>query len=301
MRITNNTITSQSLSGLQANMAALLKVSQQVSSGNRLTAASDDPTAATQIMSASGSLRAIDQYSANVTQANSRVSAEDTALQQISDLLSRAKELGIAQSGSTATADTRTTANAEVQQIFQQIVSIGNTKFGDEYLFGGQTSTTPPFAATGNGATLSYTTTNPQGQRSVAIGAGQTIAAGHDGSQVLLSSGVLDAVKSLSESLDPSGPAYGQSGISSALTSLDTAFQNVQSLVGEVGGTANRLTVTQQNLDAYKTNVTTLKSNLSDTDLESAITEMTSRQTAYQGAMLATSKVMGLTLTDYLK
>jgi len=122
MRITNNTIVSQSLSGLQANMAALLKVSQQVSTGNRLTAASDDPTAATQIMSASGSLRAIDQYSANVTQANSRVSAEDTALQQITDLLTRAKELGVAQSGSTATADTRTTANAEIQQIFQQIL-----------------------------------------------------------------------------------------------------------------------------------------------------------------------------------
>ena len=300
MRITNNTITSQSLSGLQANMAALLKVSQQVSTGNRLTAASDDPTAATQIMSASGSLRAIDQYSANVTQANSRVSAEDTALQQITDLLTRAKELGVAQSGSTATADTRTTANAEIQQIFQQIVSIGNTKFGDEYLFGGQTSTTAPFSSTGSGATLDYTSTNPQGQRTITIGAGQTIAAGHDGTQVLVSSGVLDAVKSLSEALDPASPAYGQ-GISDALTSIDGAFQNVQSLVGEVGGTANRLTVTQQNLDAYKTNVTTLKSDLSDTDLEAAITEMTSRQTAYQGAMLATSKVMGLTLSDYLK
>ena len=301
MRITNNTITADSLSSLQTNMAAMLKVQQQISTTNRLTAASDDPTAATQIMSASGSLRAIDQYSANVSQANSRVSTEDTALSQITDLLSRAKELGVAQSGATATAATRTTANAEIQQIFQQIVTIGNTKFGDEYLFGGQTSTTQPFSATGTGATLDYTSTNPQGQRDVTIGAGQTIAAGHDGTQVLVSSGVLDAVKSLSEALDPSGPMYGQSAISNALTSIDSAFQNVQSLVGEVGGTANRLTVTQANLDAYKTNVTTLKSDLSDTDMTAAITEMTNRQNAYQGALLATSKLTSLTLTDYLR
>lgn len=301
MRITNNTIATQSLSGLQANMAALLKLQTQVSSQNRLTAASDDPTAATQIMSAGSSLRAIDQYSTNIDAANSRVSAEDTALQQITDLVSRAKELGVAQGTATASADTRATANAEIQQIFQQIVSIGNTKFGNEYLFGGQTSTTQPFTASGSGATLDYTTTNPTGARDLSIGAGQTIAAGHDGTQVLVSSGVLDAVKSLSQAMDPSSPIYGQSGIADALNSIDAAFQNVQQLVGEVGGTANRLSVTQQNLTAYKTNVTTLKSGLSDVDMEAAITEMTSRQTAYQGAMLATSKVMGLTLTDYLK
>jgi hypothetical protein len=31
------------------------------------------------------------------------------------------------------------------------------------------------------------------------------------------------------------------------------------------------------------------------------VTELTQRQVAYQAAMLATSKVMGLTLTDYLR
>ncbi|HEY4219214.1 MAG TPA: flagellar hook-associated protein FlgL [Gemmatimonadaceae bacterium] len=301
MRITNNTITAASLSSLQTNMAAMLKVQQQISTTNRLTAASDDPTAATQIMSATGSLRAIDQYSTNISAANSRVSSEDTALSQITDLLSRAKELAVAQAGSTATADTRTTANAEIQQIFQQIVSIGNTKVGDEYIFGGQTSTTAPFSASGSGATLDYTSTDPQGQRTLAIGAGQTIDAGHDGTQVLLTSGVLDAVKSLSQALDPSSSSYGTAGITSAMSSIDTAFGNVQTLVGEVGGTANRLTVTQANLDAYKTNVTTLKSDLSDTDMTAAITEMTNRQNAYQGALLATSKLTSLTLTDYLR
>jgi hypothetical protein len=31
------------------------------------------------------------------------------------------------------------------------------------------------------------------------------------------------------------------------------------------------------------------------------VTEMTNRQVAYQAAMLATNKVMGLNLTDYLR
>jgi len=36
-------------------------------------------------------------------------------------------------------------------------------------------------------------------------------------------------------------------------------------------------------------------------DMEEAITEMVARQTAYQAAMQASSRVMGLSLTDYLR
>ena len=85
------------------------------------------------------------------------------------------------------------------------------------------------------------------------------------------------------------------------LTSIDNAMDSVQTVVGEVGARGRQLDSASQNLDAYKTNVTVMKSNLEDVDLETAITELTSRQTAYQAALLSTSKVTGLTLTDYLR
>jgi len=282
-------------------MAALLKAQAQVSSGKRMQAPSDDPLAATQVMSSGSSLRALDQYRSNVQAASSRIAQEDAVLQQIGDLVTRAKEIGLSEGGSTASDATRATANAEVQQIFGEIVSLGNTKFGDEYLFGGAQSQTEPFAATGSGATLDYTTTTPQGGRSINVGDGQTMAVAHDGKQLLLDSGVLDAVKQLSRSLDPASPTYGRAGIAASLTSIDSSFDAVQSLVGDVGAKGKELDSTQQNLAAYKTNLTTFKSNLEDIDIEQAVTELTNRQVAYQAAMLATSKVMGLTLSDYLR
>ena len=45
---------------------------------------------------------------------------------------------------------------------------LGNTKFGNEYMFGGDQSQTVPFTWTGSGATLDYTTTNPAGSTSAA-------------------------------------------------------------------------------------------------------------------------------------
>jgi len=112
---------------------------------------------------------------------------------------------------------------------------------------------------------------------------------------------VLDAVKDLARSLDPASGTYGKAGISAAMTKLDAAFNSVQAVVGDTGALGNRLSVVAQNLDALKGNVTAFKSDLEDIDVETAMTELTNRQVAYQAALLATSKVTSLNLSDYLK
>src|ERR1043166_6958468 len=192
MRITNNMMSSSQLDGLSLNIAALNKAQATVTSGHRMQQASDDPTAATQVMASASSLRALDSYRTGVQRASSRVSLEDNVLGQIGDLLTRAKELAVQQGTSTATDQTRSAASAEMQQLFGQVVALGNTRFGDEYLFGGEQSQTEPFTVTGSGATIDYTTTTPQGTRAVSIGEGQTMQIAHDGRQLLLDSGVID-------------------------------------------------------------------------------------------------------------
>lgn len=301
MRITNNIMSRAQFDGLSTAMATLQKAQAHVTTGKRMLAASDNPTGAMQVMTSNSSLRALDQYRTNVQRASSRVSIEDSVLNQLGNLVTRAKELGMAQASSTASDQTRQVANVEVQQLFKEIVSLGNTKFGNEYMFGGDQSQTAPFAVTGSGPTLDYTTTTPQGTRTVAIDDGQTMAVALDGKQLLLDSGVLDAMKALTRALDPSSTTYGQAGISAAMTGLDGAFQALQTVVGGVGAKGKQLETTQENLAAYKTNLTTFKSNIEDVDVEEAVTELTNRQLAYQAAMLATSKVMGLTLADYLR
>jgi len=301
MRITSNMIAQSQIQSIQSNMAALNQAQLQVSSGLKFQEASDDPSAARQVMATKSSLAALTQYQTNVQAATSRVTQEDSVLQQINNLLDSAQSLGVSQATDTATAQTRAVTNSQVQQIFSQLVDLGNTKIGDEYLFGGQQSTTAPFASSGSGATLAYTSTNPTGQRAVSIGDGQTIAATHDGSQVFINSGVLDSIKQLSHALDSSSPTYGQAGITAALNSIQSASGSLQTIIGETGSAEQQLTTTTQNLQALSTNVTTLQSNLQDVDIEQAMTELTSRQTAYQAAMLAMSKVSTLTLTNYLQ
>jgi len=294
-------IAAQQMTALQSNIALLQQANERVTTGKRINEASDDPAASMSVMNAGSALRALEQYQNNVKRASSRIDLEDQVLSQVGDLITRAKELAVAQSSATASDSTRTIANAELKQLFQQIVDLGNTKFGNDYLFGGDQSATAPFSAIGSAGTLDYTTTTPQGQRTISIGDGQTIALTHDGKQVFIDTGVLDAMKDLAHALDPASSTYGNAGIQAAMGKLDSSFDAVQGVVGDTGATGTRLDTAGQNLDALKANLTTFKSDLEEVDVETAMTELTNRQIAYQAALLATAKVTGLSLVDYLK
>ena len=294
-------IAGQQMTALQSHISLLQQANERLTTGKRINQASDDPAAAMSVMGTGSALRALEQYRNNVQRASDRIDLEDRVLSQLGDLISRAKELGVAQTSATASDQTRSIANAEVQQLFQQIVELGNTKFGSEYLFGGEQSSTAPFAVSGSGPTLDYTTTNAQGQRSIGIGEGETIAPTHDGKQIFLDTGVLDAMRDLAKALDPSSPSYGNAGINAAMGKLDDGFDAVQTVVGDTGALGSRLMIAGQNLDALKMNLTTFKSDLEDVDVETAMTELTNRQVAYQAALLATSKVTSLSLMDYLR
>ncbi|MEO8620353.1 MAG: flagellar hook-associated protein FlgL [bacterium] len=297
MRITNSMVLRNALAGLQGNKAAVQKLQSQIASGVRLSTASDDPTAAEQVMGAASSLGAIDQYKRNISTATSRNDVEESAFGQVTNLLTRARELMVAQSTATSTAATRQIASKEMESIYDSVVAIGNTKFGESYLFGGETSTTAPFAASGTGATLDFTSTNPVGSPASEVGTSQTLASTHDGTQAFLSSGVLASLRDATRALATNDVPASLT----AITGLEASFQQVQVLTGENGATRNTLDMAAQNLQALKTNLTSYRSSLEDIDIEAVVTTLVTKQTAYQAAMAATSKVLGMSLTDYIR
>lgn len=307
MRITNNFIQANALANLQTNMQRMSESQQQVSSGLRIQKASDDPAGASRAIQTRGSIRALDQYQRNISLANTRAATEETALSQLGDILTRAKQLAISQGTATADANTRATTKVEVDQLLQAAIQLGNTRDGDEYLFGGKWGDQAPFDAAQTAQSPYYVSLDPDtglprepsGVNQTEISAGRYMQATHDGKQVLIDSGVIAAIKELSDALaDTSAP---QTAIQTSAGSIDTAFDNLQVLIGENGARVNQLDVTSANLAAFSINLKTLKSDVEEVDIEQAVTELVSRQTAYQAAMLATSRVMGLTLADYLR
>lgn len=300
MRITNSITTQKALRTMQHAQRDVARASDRVTSGLRFTRASEDPNAAGQVMRTTGSLRALEQYRRNVDAAAARTSAEESVLDQITLVLTRASEIGIGQATGTATAETRRVAKAEVDQLLRFTVGLGNTRHADAYLFGGAQSAVAPFAVDETDpARLDFTTTSPAGELKVEISAGQLLSTTHDGTQIFGtdSDGVLAVLRDLSHALG----ADDADAIRTALGGVRTALADTQILIGDVGARMSQLEVTGANLNAVEITLTTFKSDLHEIDFEQAVTELVGRQTAFQAAMLATSKVMGMNLTDYVR
>ncbi|MGI9625290.1 MAG: flagellin [Longimicrobiales bacterium] len=292
MRITNGLLQRAALRGLQTNLQALDRAQRQASTGVRFERPSEDPVSMGGVMQSTGRLRAIEQYQRNLSGGLSRLNTEDSVLGQLTNQLGRARQLGLGQVGATANPQTRDITKQEVDQIIDAVTGLGNTQLEGSYLFGGLTTDVRPFPPGGPDPL-----NPPLGDREIEANAGLILKTNHSGSEVFIDTGALDSLYALSAALEAGVPE----DIATAVTDVETAFDNIQSLVGELGARVNRLEATQENLSALEINLQTFRSDLQDVELEEAVTEMVSRQVAYEAALAANSRILNLTLTNYLR
>jgi flagellar hook-associated protein 3 FlgL len=242
-------------------------------------------------MGSSSSLRALEQYRRNVETGQARLSVEDSVLDQVGNALIRAKELSISQGSDTATAATRVATKAEIDGLLDYVTDLGNTQFAGSYMFGGDYADQKPFTG------AAYNPAQPpSGSLKVEIGAGLFVDTNHSAQDILLDTNVVDALQDLSTALG----ANDEDAIRTAAASLDAAFQSVQEVVGDLGARMSQLDVTVANLDSLEVTLETFRAGLTDADLAEAVTDLVNRQTTMEAAMLANSKILNITLTDYL-
>ncbi|MCA0375358.1 MAG: flagellar hook-associated protein FlgL [Gemmatimonadetes bacterium] len=302
MRISNAMVTRQSQSRLQAGLAGVDRLREDISSGLRLRRISDDPTSGAEVVRVGSSMRAITQFRRNIDLGVSRATTEEGVLDQLTNVITRASELGVNASNGTQTAQTRTIIKAEIDQLLGFAAQLGNTRFGEGYLFGGTRqgeapfTVPPPATGTFSALTLSGNPVDPTGVTTLEIGDNKFVTPTHDGKQVFLDTDALDALRALSDALGANN--VGQIG--AAVTRLNTSLSNVQSLIGTQGARINemedakaRLTQTEHELLAYR-------SDLRDTEVDKALAELVGKQTLYQAAMGATARILGMSLASYL-
>ena len=289
MRITNSLLQQRVLRDLQANLATVAKAQEQVSSGKRFETMSEDPVAGAQVLTADRGLRGVEQYRRNSTAARSRVDAEEAVLNQLTDLLTRAKELAIQEGDSTSSPVTRAATAAEIQQVIEQVIQLGNTQVGAEHLFAGHQAG-QPFDATG-----AYF--GDDGQRQSEIGQTYLMTTNHTGRELLVNSGVLSGLQGLLTQLQTGTPA----GIQGTISGINAAFKEVQTMLATTGARSRQIDSAMQNNDAIEASLTLTRSDAQDVSIEEATTRLVGTQTAIEAALLSASRILNTSLVDYLR
>lgn len=181
MRVTQSLNQAQFLAAMTQLEANLSKTQNSISTNLAFTTPSQNPVAAGNVNNYDQALAQSQQYDSNSNSAQTRLSIEDTALSQVQTQLQSLRDLALQANNSSMSSQDRTAIATQAAQIQKSLLSLANTQDGNgEYIFGGFSTNTQPFALTPSGASYS----GDQGQRQVQIAAGQTIADGDNGDSV---------------------------------------------------------------------------------------------------------------------
>ncbi len=298
MRVTMTTMYDRIKTDLARLTERLDRTNATISSGKIYQTPSDAPVKLTHALGLRDSLADIDQFKRNITYGQGWVKATENVLTGVEDRLQRAKELAIEGANDTVNGDNRRAIAQEVKNILEEVVSLGNAKLGNRYILAGSKtdgyeSNQMPFVMDKR-CNVTYNGNREDVKLDVAPGIQQKINL--DGQSTLIDSGSFQALKDLYDSL----MADSQPNIENAIKKLDDSMTHISNQTARIGAMANSLDVKEDVMDSQKIINTEILSGVEDTDLIEAINNLNATETAYQAALGAASKVMKVTLADYI-
>ena len=288
MRVANNTIYEAIKYNLAHIADGMNKANAMVSSGKRITKLSDDPLGLAQSLNIKSSLANISQLGRNMGLGKTWLTATESALSNAQDLLSEAKVLAVQMATATQDASARSAAAVTIDNILSEVIALGNVDVNGRYIFAGSKTDTIPFSSTGtyNGDTNPF---------AIKIGRDTTVAVGRDGS---------DAFGTVFSNLTDFKTALENNdvgGIQSAISDLDTDMDRFSEKISDIGSKTIRLETKEKILADLQISSTDRLSTLEDADIAAVITDLKAKEVAYQAALASASRVIKVTLVDYLK
>ena len=241
-RINTNVSSIAAQRSLSVNNRESQNTLAKLSSGTRITRASDDAAGLAISEKLKGQIRSIKQADRNANDGISMVQTAEGGLDEVSSILTRLRELSI-QSASDTVGDTeRGFTNMEYQNLKQEIERIAQvTEFNGIKLLSGQGGVLDFQIGVNNDPfqdRISYDTSN-QNARLEALGINELTVANKEGAQ-------------------------------EALNVIDRAIENVSGQRASLGAIQNRLISTSNNLQITNENLSAANSRIRDVDYAEA-------------------------------
>src|SRR3954451_7792698 len=150
MRITARALATNSLRGLNNNLARVTKLQNQLTSGRTISTPSDDPTGTNTSMITRQGQAANTQQARNISDGHTFLDATDSALQNMLDQARRVRDLAVRalNTGGSSTASNAAIAT-EVDGIQQSLIGQANQVVQGKPIFGGVTSGNQAYLADG--------------------------------------------------------------------------------------------------------------------------------------------------------
>lgn len=296
MRVTQSMLNTQMLNNYSKSLTRYEDLQNQMSTGKVINKPSDDPVGIGYSLRYRNAISENEQYQRNTDSAISWVDYTETMVSETNDVLQRARELAVEGANGTLSDDARKAIGSEIDQLYDHLVAIGNTKFNGKYIFNGQMTDVKPYdpsnahnVDTNNGA-ISLETSNGI-VMSVNISGSDLFGDSTDSTNAFK---VLNDLKNGLNNND-------QTAINQAIGDLDSRIDHVLEEWAEIGAKSNRLELTKNRLEDENNNLKNLLSDVEDADMAELVTKLKSEESVYEAALSAGARIIQPSLVDYLR
>ena len=269
LRILHNTIALSAYRNLSATQSRLGRSIEKLSSGLRIVRASDDAAGLAISEQMRADVRSMNQAVRNANDGISLLQTAEGALNEVSGMLTRMRELAEQAANGSLSTSQRATLDQEFQTLASEITRIADTtEFNGTKLINGALSSGSAAAAT------------------FQIGIGTTV-------NDRLSIGI-SAMQATSIGISAAGAVSAMAFARTALDLVDSAITNVTKQRGIMGAVQNRLERTIANLSISAENLTAAESQIRDVDMAQEMATFTMNQILTQAgtAMLAQANLL---------
>lgn len=295
-RVTQGMMNTQLLRNLNNNMNRMNNESNQLSTGRKINKPSDDPVGLTFALRYRSELATNEQYQKNVDSALSWLEYTDTTLDQAGSVFQRVRELAVKGANDTNPQEALDSIKSEVGELYNQLVSIGNSQFNGKYVFNGQKTDTIPYSID-NAAQDKTDTYSIQYE----IGTGVKLPINVTGEQVF---GKADSADNAFQVLQDLMKALGDGktdDVSQLIGKIDSRMDSFLQVRSDIGAKTNRIELAQSRLKDININLQSLQSKTEDADYAEVITKLQVSENVYQASLSMGAKLISPSLVDFLR
>ena len=310
MRVTSNNFSDNLVSNFHRLARRQLDLQNQIATGQRISAPSDDPIAAQQVLQLRDDSVANAQFQKNIGTHQEFATVTHGLMRNLQKVLDRAEEIAVSIDDIDSDEDLKTYA-AEVNQLLEHALQIANAQHRGEFILGGTKSDSEPFTSV-KGVADQITSVTFVGNTNVAeseIAPGTSVASRVPGENrsgsgergLFADSGAGADIFAHLISLRDQLASGDMTNIAATRDQLLADEENVIFNMAKNGALQSRL---ETSLSSAKDESLALENEISsraDVDMAEAIVHLNQQQTNYQAALQSASSTMNLSLLSFLR
>lgn len=294
MRISTLMTYNQATNNINTLYEKLYSVNEKISTSKKINKPSDDPIGSSKVLNYRDILSTLEQYQKNIDAGLSWLQSTESALSQAEEVITEAKTLAEQMATGTYDEEERETMSVQAEQLYDQLMQIGNTEVAGRYIFSGYMTDTKPFTRDED-YTISYN--GDTNEIKLTVQQDMNVTINTTGQEAFLEDiNVFDVLKDLRTALAEND----QDATGDLLPTLDDALNQFAKELAYVGTSVNQMESSQTIVEDLTYGTTTLLSATEDTDVVDATSQLATLQVALEAALKCTSMISGLSLVNYL-